>query len=245
MRKLYFFLFFCLCFSTQSFTQEYVVRLAAFDTKVSTDYFKNLSGVYHVEDHNNIHRYYIGGFNDQAKAEAKAKEARSLGYNAVAIDMDARRNLCSSTCGISYPKVDLSKVQSIFFDFDASSLRSESRRQLNQLHTILSENPQFNVELSAHTDAKGSLTYNEALSQRRANAAKKYLISKGVSESRIKVSTFGENSPIAKNELSGGKDTPEGRQYNRRVELIVYNPNGAVEPVVEEIDVPVILKSGN
>ncbi len=242
MRKLFFSLALCLCFSLNLFSQDYVVRIAAFDTKVSLDYFKGLTGVYHLEDHNNIHRYYIGGFNDQTLAETQAKNARDLGYNAITIDMEARRSMCANSCSTPGPIMDPTKIRSIFFDFDASALRSESRRQLDQLRTILKQNPQYNVELSAHTDAKGSLTYNDALSNRRANAAKKYLISNGIPENRIKVSTFGENSPIAKNELSGGKDTPEGRQYNRRVELIVYNPNGAVAPLVEEIEVPLTLK---
>ncbi len=241
MRKLFLPLFLCLLFGGSSQAQDYVVQVAAFDTKVSLDYFKGLNGIYHVEDHNNIHKYYIGGFRDSLAANNKASDAKALGYKAYVIDLEAIRRMCANTCGA--PILDAPpKIKSIFFDFDKSFLRSESKYQLDQLFGILKNNPQYSVELSAHTDSKGSLTYNEALSQRRANAAKTYLLGKGISADRIKVSTFGENAPIAKNELAGGKDTEEGRQFNRRVELIIHNRNGAVEPVVEEISVPPSLK---
>ena len=113
---------------------------------------------------------------------------------------------------------------------------------VRSIENYFKKNSQYNVELSAHTDAKGSFSYNDALSNRGANAAKNYQMSNGIPEDRIKLSTFGENFPIEKNELNDGVDTPTGRQFNRRVELMVYNPNGAVSSLVEEIDVPLALK---
>jgi len=217
------------------------VQVAAFETPVSIDYFKGLSGIYYVKDHNDIHKYLISGFADETAASATAKQATSLGYNARVIDMGHIRSVCSLSCGMA-PKVDPSKIRSIFFDFDRSALRSESKRQLDQLYTILSGNADYNAELSAHTDAKGSYEYNEALSIRRANAAKKYLESKGIASNRINISTFGEKAPIAKNQLSNGRDTAEGRQYNRRVELKVVKNDGQLAQVVEEIDVPLSLR---
>ncbi len=236
-------LFLCLFFSLSAFSQssDYIVQVAAFDTPVSIDYFKGLSGIYYVKDHNDIHKYLISGFTDEAAAAATAKKATALGYNARVINMDRIRNACSLACGMA-PKVDLSKIRSIFFDFDRSALRYESKRQLDQLYTILSNNPEYHSELNAHTDAKGSLEYNEALSRRRANAAKKYLENKGIASNRIKVSTFGENAPIAKNELENGRDTEEGRQYNRRVELKIVKTNGQLTELVEEIEVPASLR---
>jgi len=245
MRKLNLSLMLCLFLSIPAMAQDYVVQVAAFDTKVSMDYFKGLSGIYHFEDHNNIHKYYISGFDSAADAEAKADEAKNLGFKAYAIDMEAIRASCALACGSpAPPALDPSKIRSIFFDFDKSALRSESKRQLEMLYSILTQNAEYSVELRAHTDAKGSLQYNESLSMRRAKAAKQYLMAKGIPEGRIKTSTFGENDPIAKNELTNGKDTPEGRQFNRRVELMIYNPNGSVEPLVEKIDVPDGLRKG-
>ncbi len=237
-------LFLCLFFSLSAFSQssDYIVQVAAFETQVSIkDYFKGLSGIYYVKDHNDIHKYLISGFADEAAASATAQQATALGYNARVIDMGRIRNACSLACGMA-PKMDPSKIQSIFFDFDRSTLRTESKRQLDQLYTILSNNPNYNAELNAHTDAKGSFEYNEALSTRRANAAKKYLESKGISSNRLRVSTFGEKAPIAKNELEDGRDTAEGRQYNRRVELKVVKTDGQLAQVVEDINVPAPLR---
>ena len=106
------------------------------------------------------------------------------------------------------------------------------------LNLILLENPNYSVEFRAHTDAKGSLDYNEALADRRAASAQSYLIAQGISSDRIRTTRFGERAPIARNELDGGVDTPEGRQLNRRVEVVVYNGDGARVNLVEEIYVP-------
>ncbi len=240
MRKLFILILLCLFVNLFSYAQEYVVQIAAFDTKVKLDYFNGLNGIYHIEDHNNIHKYYIGGFKDKSGAETKAKEAQNLGYKAYVVDLEAIRDKCGIGCGVV--PADPEKLQSIFFDFDKSFLRPKSKRQLDHLYSILAQNVKYTVELSAHTDAKGSLEYNTALSNRRANAAKAYLMAKGIPENRIKISTFGENAPIAKNAMADGKDTPEGRQYNRRVELIIHNSKGAIEPIVEDIQVPATLK---
>lgn len=223
--------------------QNYVVQVAAFDRSVPLDYFKELSGIYHQVDHNDIHKYYIGGFKDKSAADNQAQTAKNLGYNARVVDLEAIRNQCAQTCGVITIAPPSNKIRNIFFDFDKSNLRAASMRELDQLYQILKSNPQYSAELSAHTDSKGSLEYNNALSLRRATAAKEYLIEKGISKDRIKTSTFGENSPIAKNELVDGRDTPEGRQFNRRVELRVINNDGSAEPVVEDISVPEPLKN--
>jgi outer membrane protein OmpA-like peptidoglycan-associated protein/uncharacterized protein YegP (UPF0339 family) len=113
----------------------------------------------------------------------------------------------------------------IFFDFNKADLRSASQTELDQMAAILKKNPDYVALLSAHTDSKGSDAYNDALSGRRASNAKQYLIGKGIAAARIKTSLNGEKDPIAKNEVSG-KDTEQGRQYNRRVELYVQDKEG-------------------
>ncbi len=81
-------------------TSDYVVQVAAFDTKVSLNYFNGLNGVYHMEDHNNIHKYYISGFTDKSAADASAQNARNLGYNAYVINMAEVRSACALACGM-------------------------------------------------------------------------------------------------------------------------------------------------
>jgi outer membrane protein OmpA-like peptidoglycan-associated protein len=144
------------------------------------------------------------------------------------------------------PKVAETKIgnivlRSIFFDFDKSDLRPVSQSDLDNLVKVLQENPTYNAELKAFTDAKGSDAYNRALSMRRANNAKSYVVSKGIAKNRIKTSTFGESNPIAKNEVNG-QDTEEGRQFNRRVEVAVFDSAGKQVGLVEQIAVPESLK---
>jgi outer membrane protein OmpA-like peptidoglycan-associated protein len=217
---------------------QIVVQVGAFNEKVPLTNFMELDGIYHVVDRNAIHRYLIGGFGSGAEAAVVAEKARSLGFPNARVEDMSKYPDC--TC---FVPDKVKTLKSIFFDFDKSSLRSESIFQLDKLYEILVENPSYTAELRAHTDAKGSVEYNNALSQRRATAAKDYLLRKGIPSHRIKTSTFGENDPIAKNEVNG-QDTEEGRQYNRRVELRVIDAGGNVlNSIVEEIQVPTGLET--
>jgi outer membrane protein OmpA-like peptidoglycan-associated protein len=131
------------------------------------------------------------------------------------------------------------KLENIFYDFDKSTLREESKKELNHLVTILKENTAIKVEISSHTDAsrnvemakkifarkgleytkeahdKMSQSYNEKLSQRRAQSVVNYLIVKGIPKARLVAKGYGEAKPVATN------DTDEGKQQNRRTEFKV------------------------
>ena len=105
----------------------------------------------------------------------------------------------------------------VLFDFDRASVKEEDYSNLTKLITLLKENPNKNVELSGHADAVGDAGYNLQLSKNRANAVKKYLVKNGIAANRIEITSFGENNPAQTN------DTPEGRKFNRRVEIILKN----------------------
>ena len=81
------------------------------------------------------------------------------------------------------------------------------------LNALAQKNPEMKVDLSGHTDWIGTEGYNQALSERRADSVKQYLIRKGVDAGRITTHAYGETRPIAPN------DTAEGRAKNRRVEI--------------------------
>jgi outer membrane protein OmpA-like peptidoglycan-associated protein len=85
----------------------------------------------------------------------------------------------------------------------------------------MEDNPKIEIELSAHTDSKGSDAYNMDLSIRRAKACVDYLVSKGIPIARMTSRGYGETRPVAPNELPNGKDNPEGRALNRRTEFKV------------------------
>jgi OOP family OmpA-OmpF porin len=105
------------------------------------------------------------------------------------------------------------RLNNVFFDFDKWDLRSESYIELNRVVKLLTDNPAIEIEMSAHTDSRGSDDYNFKLSDHRAKSVMEYIISKGIARSRITSHGYGESKPIATN------DTDEGRQLNRRVEF--------------------------
>ena len=86
-------------------------------------------------------------------------------------------------------------IENIFYDFDKATLRPESATAIDKLVELLNENPNITIELSAHTDYKGSDTYNEGLSQRRAESVVNYLIEHGITSDRLTPKGYGEGKP--------------------------------------------------
>lgn len=107
------------------------------------------------------------------------------------------------------------RLENIFFDFDKTTLKSESFVELDKVVAFLNDNPSVEIEIAGHTDSKGSDEYNLNLSQGRAQAVVNYLIEQGISEFRLVARGYGETVPLESNE------TDEGRAYNRRVEFTV------------------------
>jgi outer membrane protein OmpA-like peptidoglycan-associated protein len=101
------------------------------------------------------------------------------------------------------------------FDFNSANLTASTKTNLDKLATVLSNNPDTNINIFGYTDSKGTDTYNMTLSGKRADAVKNYLSMKGVSSSRMVTTGRGEMDPIATN------DTDAGRAQNRRVEFAI------------------------
>jgi OmpA-OmpF porin, OOP family len=133
------------------------------------------------------------------------------------------------TTTIKQPTLYLSLVgrsfvlNNIYYDYDKATLRPESKEELDRLVALLNRYPSMKIEISAHTDSKGSDAYNQKLSERRAMSVVEYLIGKGISDSRFTWLGYGEKKPIAPNTHPDGKDNPEGRQQNRRTEFKVLD----------------------
>jgi peptidoglycan-associated lipoprotein len=85
---------------------------------------------------------------------------------------------------------------SIHFDFDKSDLRDDAKANLDAKVPILLANANVTIRVSGHADERGSSEYNLALGQRRAAAAKRYLVERGVAESRVETTSFGEERPV-------------------------------------------------
>lgn len=104
----------------------------------------------------------------------------------------------------------------ILFGFDSSELRPEARANLQNLMESLDRYPDTDLLVVGHTDAVGSESYNQRLSERRAHSAAHYLVGLGLTNDRIDVRGLGEGEPVAEN------DTEDGRAQNRRVEVAIF-----------------------
>ncbi len=122
----------------------------------------------------------------------------------------------------------------VLFDFDKSFVRPEGNEVLQSaIYAALVKYGVTEIEVIGHTDAKGTEEYNYALGLRRATAVGEALIGLGFPETGVGFSSGGELSPIAPNALEDGSDNPEGRQLNRRVELVVFAVQDKPQTVTE------------
>lgn len=103
----------------------------------------------------------------------------------------------------------------VLFGFDLYDLKPQAKENLDKLVTILNKYPDTNIEIHGHTDSKGSIKYNQSLSERRAKAVSDYLISKQIASQRLTTIGFGEEKPVVSNETADGQDK------NRRVEFAI------------------------
>jgi outer membrane protein OmpA-like peptidoglycan-associated protein len=106
------------------------------------------------------------------------------------------------------------RLNTIFFDFGKAVLKPEAFPELERVVQVMSERPDMHIEIAGHTDNVGSEQMNQKLSERRALAVKKFMLSKGIDVSRITAVGYGEKVPIVSND-----DEKDGREINRRVEI--------------------------
>jgi outer membrane protein OmpA-like peptidoglycan-associated protein len=109
----------------------------------------------------------------------------------------------------------------VLFDFDQATIRQQAGAVLARIAVRIEKTfRRGHVRVEGYTDSKGSKSYNQALSERRARSVKAWLVENGgIPARRIAAKGFGEQRPVAPN-TRNGKDNPEGRQKNRRVEIV-------------------------
>ena len=111
----------------------------------------------------------------------------------------------------------------VYFEFDSSQLTDTAQEKLSALSTVLTDPRALDrhILVEGHTDSIGDSVYNESLSLNRADAAADALVINGIQNERITRRGYGHKYPIAPNTTDDGRDSPEGRAMNRRVEIIV------------------------
>lgn len=109
----------------------------------------------------------------------------------------------------------------VAFDSGKAALKPEGEKSLEKVAVVISQFPTSKVLVTGYTDNKGGAKANLALSEKRAEAVKDWLVKHDVAATAITTKGMGEENPLAPNQNADGTDNPEGRQKNRRVEIIV------------------------
>lgn len=150
----------------------------------------------------------IGNYMD--KQEADMRQALA---NAEAASIQRERQVLDEASRRDVDVLTVTFKSDYLFAVNSSSLLPGAYDEVNRVAQVLNQYPQTTIVISGHTDSTGSEQYNQALSERRANAVKNALVGMGVNPARMTTIGFGKSKPVASNASEAG------RQLNRRVEL--------------------------
>ncbi len=155
----------------------------------------------------------------QQAAQAEAEKARQAAAQAEAEKGQLRAQLLAQLNSILQTRDSarglIVNMSDVLFDTGSSTLKPGAREKLAKISGILLAHPGLTLQIEGHTDSVGSDEFNQQLSERRADTVRDFLAEQGVPASSISARGFGKTQPVATN------DTAEGRQRNRRVELVV------------------------
>jgi outer membrane protein OmpA-like peptidoglycan-associated protein len=119
-------------------------------------------------------------------------------------------------------EVRIEMAADVLFDFDKANLLPKAEETLQKAADLVRQKAgKGNVRIEGHTDAKGSDSYNQNLSNRRAESVKKWFTSHGLEDLHFSTEGFGAKKPAAPNTKPDGSDDPKGRAKNRRVEIVI------------------------
>ena len=155
----------------------------------------------------------------RAAAEAEAEKARQSAAKAEAEKAQLRAQLLQQFNAVLQTRDSarglIVNMSDVLFDTGSATLKPGAREKLAKISGILLAHPGLSLQVEGHTDSVGTDEFNQELSGRRADGVRDYLAQEGVPASNMTAKGFGKTQPVATN------DTPEGRQRNRRVELVV------------------------
>jgi outer membrane protein OmpA-like peptidoglycan-associated protein len=156
---------------------------------------------------------------DRAAAQAETQKARQAAAQAEAEKAQLRAQLLAQLNSILQTRDSarglIVNMSDVLFDFGSYTLKPGAREKLAKISGIVLAHPGLSLQIEGHTDSVGGDDFNQQLSERRADSVRDFLAEQGVPGSSIAARGFGKTQPVASN------DTAEGRQRNRRVELVV------------------------
>ena len=166
----------------------------------------------------------------QMLAEQSATEAEAAQSEAQAATAEASR-LAQELSELEAQQTERGLVLTlgdVLFDTDGSDLKEGAEVSMDRLAEFMSENPERRLLVEGHTDSRGADDYNEELSEERAEAVTEALVERGIQSERLRSVGLGESYPRASN------DTAAGMQQNRRVEIVISNPDGTFPDSAEQ-----------
>ena len=215
-------------------TNPEATKVAALETKDASEWLDKAQKAYlDKEDESTVDQlaYLTNQRVEVAKQTIALRTAenqiKNAGSDRAPALLDARDAQIKQLRGLNAKQTErgtLVTFGDVLFDFDQASLKANSRDSVTTLANYLIKNPDRKVIVEGYTDSKGSASYNQGLSERRANAVKNALVRAGVEPSRIVAQGYGKEYPVADNASSSG------RAQNRRVEVTISNDNQPVAP---------------
>ena len=161
--------------------------------------------------------------NNQRSPSGRKPEIKNLEY--VIQDLDYPL-LDLNTTAESESEITIELAADILFDFDKSTLKPSAIPSLNDVIEKINDSSSTLIQIEGHTDSKGTNTYNQTLSQKRAISVRDWLVNNGNFNPQIfTIKGYGETKPIEPNQTEDGDDNPSGRQRNRRVEITIKTSN--------------------
>lgn len=150
---------------------------------------------------------------DDAKREVRDIKYVVEGTEATVQDLKVRE---------SDLEVQIELPADVLFDFDKYKLRPSAKESLDRAAEVIKAKSKGPIRITGYTDAKGNDKYNKKLSERRANAVRDYFVKEaGLRGKPFKTEGLGAENPVAPNTKPDGSDDPDGRQKNRRVEIVI------------------------
>jgi outer membrane protein OmpA-like peptidoglycan-associated protein len=181
---------------------------------------KILDLVFHVED--------MSGKTQSMSGQTQNMSGNTQNMSGNVQNMDAKiQNMVGQSKDMavkqSRTEVRIELASDVLFDFDSAEIQPKARQTLARIAQFIGGSAKGQVRIFGYTDGKGSATYNQGLSERRAQSVKRWFIDKdGLRKVDFATQGFGARNPVAPNTKPDGSDNPGGRKKNRRVEIVIH-----------------------